>query len=1288
MKLFVKKKRFLISLLLLLSLRPINATHIVGGEMNYTCLGDDLYEISLTIFRDCYNGDPSAWFDDPASIGVFNANNELLQQILIPLVGNDTLAPVLSGECLVAPPSVCVHTTTYRSEVRLPPIIGGYQLAYQRCCRNQTIANIVRPLETGATYGVTISEKALLECNSNPKFKEWPPIYICANEPISFDQSAVDQDGDSIVYRLCTPLRGANQQIPQPQPPNPPPYEEIEWLDPPYGVDNMLNGFLGNEPLRIDPSSGLLTGLPNTIGQFVVGICVEEYRDGALISTTRRDFQYNVGQCTRAAAAFFAPEIYCDGLTVDFQNKSLEAREFLWSFSRDDSLLEASSAINPVFTFPDTGRYLVELVANPNDVCSDTFRQELNIRLPSLAVDFDWRRLDCSDSIRIAAESLSADSISAIVRQKWTLEPGGFSSDLAEPEFVAPARKEYILLLEVETANGCIRSKKDTLQLDIIEASLPGDSVIVCRNDSIRLNPNFDTAYVYRWREHALISDPTDPNPLVFPSVGARLTVDISDPVSACAVVREIYLDVPPPIALQAPPDTTLCLTEWPLVAQSERARAVFWSLDREFANVFATQDTAWINPQGGQTYFVGALDEYNCTEFDSVFIQGNGIELDLPAPPVICLGDSLSLPAIALDTTDVLEWRWQSDSIPLQRSDTSAPLLKPRQIGAQTLRLEVSNQLACVREELFTILVLDTFPLATPLEIQVCDEYLVAFSSSHPLAPYFTWHFGDASQEGASASGSSVYHRYPGPGDYELTIVVGGGTLCADTLRRTVTLEERDPRLSIDYELLSCADTALVRWRDASMLDPSEVVRREWRIADTAIVDSSAFNWIARDTAALSVQLILAQTSGCIDTLRQEAAFPVLDLTLADTIRACPGERVDLNPGSVPAYRYEWSPARGLSDPRAANPQIIADSNLFYQLSAIDSSGRCALDLGVHVWVAPDFDFSLPSDTLICESMFTIKANFEALGQIVWSKQTDFDVLVDKGPEITIDAAEDSLWHARATDIYGCSKFDSIEVISRAISIALPPTQTVCIGDTLEIRAIDLNNQSLTYLWEPEEDVLSGLGTPSIRVSPKEDAEYFLLLTNEFGCTLDTTLDVRIFNYTPPLEVAANPDTVFFPSTVMLEGTFNPDYIYSWTPAQGLSTPDWFRTDAFVDKSTTYQLTVRDGNGCINRAALSIVFIDPDCIEPNIFVPDAFTPNGDQVNDVFRPRGLNIAEMRLIIYDRWGEKVFESNSPDFGWDGSYRGAPAPTDVYGYYLELGCANGQQFEKKGNVILLR
>ncbi|MBL4651158.1 MAG: hypothetical protein JKY03_15620 [Aureispira sp.] len=217
----------------------VSATHMVGGEINYRCLGNDRYEIMVTVFRDCDTGVP--WFDSPASIGVFDINDSLIYDLRLQLKNNDTLDLNLADPCLVAPPNVCIHTTTYIDTVTLPFQVGGYQIVYQRCCRNQDIVNIVAPTSTGATYSSYISEEALLGCNSSARFIEWPPVYVCAGVPIVYDHSALDPDSDSIVYELCTPFTGATPSQSRPQPPNNPPYNPVTW-QPPYSVDNMLGG--------------------------------------------------------------------------------------------------------------------------------------------------------------------------------------------------------------------------------------------------------------------------------------------------------------------------------------------------------------------------------------------------------------------------------------------------------------------------------------------------------------------------------------------------------------------------------------------------------------------------------------------------------------------------------------------------------------------------------------------------------------------------------------------------------------------------------------------------------------------------------------------------------------------------------------------------------------------------------------------------------------------------------------------------------------------------------------
>lgn len=119
-----------------------------------------------------------------------------------------------------------------------------------------------------------------------------------------FDHSATDIDGDSLVYELCTPLDGASFSDPIPQPPYNPPYNPVTFISP-YSQSNMLNGVAGGVNLSINPQTGILTATPTTIGQFVVGVCVKEYRGNIFLGTTRRDFQFNVIPCPSLIVADF-----------------------------------------------------------------------------------------------------------------------------------------------------------------------------------------------------------------------------------------------------------------------------------------------------------------------------------------------------------------------------------------------------------------------------------------------------------------------------------------------------------------------------------------------------------------------------------------------------------------------------------------------------------------------------------------------------------------------------------------------------------------------------------------------------------------------------------------------------------------------------------------------------------------------------------------------------------------------------------------------------------------------
>ncbi len=596
------------------------ATHIVGGEMTYTCLGNNLYEIKLTIFRDCYNGVP--WFDDPASIGIFlNSNNSLYSEILVDLdpMLNDTLNPELGSECFVAPPNVCVHTTTYTTTAMLPFNPQGYHLVYQRCCRNNTISNLIAPEDVGATYSIIIGPQALLECNSSPVFNNWPPLFLCVNQPFAIDQSAVDPDGDSLAYRLCDPFTGADPVFPIPQPPNAPPYSPVPWLAP-YNVNNQIGG---TPAMTIDPITGLLTGKPDAIGQFVIGLCVDEFRNGILIGSKRRDYQVNIGICDIATAAFFAPEILCESFTVSTQNQSLSANDFIWYFNDPNNPGATSTLPNPTYTYSDSGLYNIVLIAEPGTVCSDTFSADVHILLNSLFANFSVVNADCADSLTIDVVDSSIDTISNIANWQWTLTQGtnNWTTIEQNPSFVLHDPGDALLTLIVTADNGCMDTLQQNFPVFFIEDPLLDDSTDICfGNGNVQLNP--DGAFpgaTYNWTPPDNLDNPNSPNPIANPTETTTYTVSIDDANGFCHVEKTVTIIVSPDATVTPVLDTILQGQSVPILATYDPSYTYSWSPANWLDNADINNPTS--TPDEDVTYILTVTDLNGCVVERTVVI-------------------------------------------------------------------------------------------------------------------------------------------------------------------------------------------------------------------------------------------------------------------------------------------------------------------------------------------------------------------------------------------------------------------------------------------------------------------------------------------------------------------------------------------------------------------------------------------------------------------------------------------------------------------------------------------
>jgi len=365
-----------------------NASHIVGGEIYYDYMGNNVYRFYISVYRDCNS--TGAQFDNPLSLSIYN-NGALVQNVNVGFPGSVPVPVVFNNPCVSPPNNICTENALYTVDVNLPPAAGGYTVTYQRCCRGPNVTNINNPDNTGFTLTCVvpgINTGAII--NSSPRFNDYPPLLLCNNDDLIFDHSATDPDGDQLVYSLVTPYSGASGLNPAPNPSPPPPYFPVNWL----GGYSAANPLGPGATIAIDPVTGLLTASPNLLGLFVVGIRVEEYRNGVLINATTRDFLFRVFNCNLQLESILPLQedlpsfiSYCQGLTVDFVNNSYGGTNYEWDFGVPGINTDVSAAFAPSYTYPTDGSYTVMLVVNPGWPCTDTAYMDIIVN-NQIAVDF------------------------------------------------------------------------------------------------------------------------------------------------------------------------------------------------------------------------------------------------------------------------------------------------------------------------------------------------------------------------------------------------------------------------------------------------------------------------------------------------------------------------------------------------------------------------------------------------------------------------------------------------------------------------------------------------------------------------------------------------------------------------------------------------------------------------------------------------------------------------------------------------------------------------------------
>ena len=438
--------------------------------------------------------------------------------------------------------------------------------------------------------------------------------------------------------------------------------------------------------------------------------------------------------------------------------------------------------------------------------------------------------------------------------------------------------------------------------------------------------------------------------------------------------------------------------------------------------------------------------------------------------------------------------------------------------------------------------------------------------------------------------------------------------------------------------------------------------------------------------TYEITLSVSSAETCNGTDQITETVTIEENSVTTSESILLCSGDSAILGiEEEDPDYQYTWSPVTYLTNPAMANPTATPLNDIAYILSI--QRGAC-IDTLFQTIELEDLEIAVSEDLLLCDGGEAIVELITANNlEVTWSSSPAFaDMLNDSPTDYTINpiVTESTTFYVLAEGEL-CSETAEVQVAVFTDYVELEGDLNICAGDTINVSVVQPLD-GLTYTWTPAPSIISGQGTSEVLVTTDEG----IVLTVEASspdCEAEDSITIGVINDTgDAFIVTATPPTIISGQESQLTVSIT-GLEYTWQPSETLNNSGIQNPIATPLETTTYLVTAGTGD-CVRSGAVTVTVVDFICGEPLIFLPNAFSPNADNENDVLYVYGQNLTEVHLAIFNRWGQKVFETYDQSIGWDGIYNGEMSSPAVFDYYLEVTCEGGVDYFEKGNVTLVR
>ncbi|MEM9935568.1 MAG: PKD domain-containing protein, partial [Bacteroidota bacterium] len=833
-------------------------------------------------------------------------------------------------------------------------------------------------------------------------------------------------------------------------------------------------------------------------------------------------------------------------------------------------------------------------------------------------------------------------SASGGIVYEWEAVAGISNRSMADPYVLLAASNT--LTVKVTDANGCMAEDSVFVLVHPLPPVEAGDDEEICLNEEIKLKAS--GALSYQWEAHPSLSATDILAPTVTPTTTTTYRVVGTD-ANGCSHTDSVTVVVHELPIADAGADTAICTGDTTQLAAKGGIRYT-WENAPSLSETDVADPLAY--PTQDQLYILTVTDIHNCTDRDSVFIQ----VYELPNAEAgddiaVCIGDSTQLSA-----TGGVSYEWEATN---GMSDRLIATPKVLLAGSTNLRVQVTDANTCMAEDSVFVLVHPLPPVEAGEEQELCLNEEVQLGASG--ATSYQWE--------ADASLSAINIADPMASPRATLIYTVEGT-------DDNGCQNRDS-VNIVVHMLPTAnagkDTAICVG-DTTHLSGDGGTQYAWQ-QEASLSATDIADPVAYPTQDQLYVLRVTDIHSCTDT--DSVFIQVYELPNAeagDDIAVCIGDSTQLS--ATGGIAYEWEAISGIADISVANPKLLLAGSSTISVLVTDANGCMAEDsVFVLVNALPLVEAGVEQEICLFED-----AQLQASGANTYQWRLNASLSGTGIANPVASPVMTTLYQVEGTDQNGCKASDSLWVKVYPLPVIdVQDSVSICEGESVVLGAF--TNSSLPLFWS------NGETGESILLENPEEQYYQVVATTTMGCK-DSA---RTF-----LEIVPLPEAIFSVDkdfdVEMLEVSFVNESLnatsYSWEFGDRATSTEENPTHTYtLTGEYETELIAYNELGCPDTTSVGPLTVQ----NIRIFIPSAFSPNGDGKNDEYFVVANGVEALSIQIFDRWGKVITELNSANATWDGTLNGQPVPLGTYPVTVRgISGKRRLPIKSSGTIVLFR